>query len=229
VNALKKNKGLKKVARHIKKIYYYGAGCSSSSRNKIVKDALKKVFTGASIKVEHDVLGSALATCGYGEGISCILGTGSNSCYFDGKKIYKNNYGLGFIMGDEGSGSHYGKTLLRHYLYGILPTDLKEKFEAQFVMDKEILLKNVYNNRKANVWLSSFARFLSDHKDHRWVKAQVYKGMKDFLEMCVSHYPRYKKMPVHFVGSIAFIYRDILREAAAEMDITLGKDHPAAY
>jgi len=223
VNALKQNKGLKGVAAKVKKIYFYGAGCSSPSRNRVVKDALKKLFKSAVIKVDHDVLGSALATCGDEAGISCILGTGSNSCYFDGKKIHKNNYGLGFIMGDEGSGSYYGKTLIRHYLYGILPLDLRKKFDKEYAMDKEVMLRNVYNNRKANVWLASFARFLSGNRNHRWVKEQVARGMKDFLEMCVSHYPRYHKLTVHFVGSIAYIYRDILHEVAAEMGIRVGK------
>ena len=90
-------------------------------------------------------------------------------------------------------------------------------------MDKEVMLRNVYNNRKANVWLASFARFLSGTRNHSWVKAQVAKGMKDFLEMCVSHYPRYTKLTVHFVGSIAYIYRDILNEVASEMGIQVGK------
>jgi N-acetylglucosamine kinase-like BadF-type ATPase len=223
VNALKKNKGLKNVAREVKKVYFYGAGCSSSTRNRIVKVALNSIFKSALVKVDHDVLGSALATCGDEEGISCILGTGSNSCYYDGKKIHKNNFGLGFIMGDEGSGSYYGKTLIRHYLYGILPGDLRKKFDTEYTMDKEVMLRHVYNNRTANVWLASFARFLSANKNHRWVKEQVNKGMKEFLEMCVSHYPRYKKMPVHFVGSIAYLYRDQLRSVAAEMGITIGK------
>ena len=223
VKEVKKNRALRSLSPGIGKVYFYGAGCSSAARNKIVKEALQTVFVNAVIKVDHDVLASALATCGDHEGISCILGTGSNSCYFDGKKIHKNNYGLGFIMGDEGSGSYLGKTLVRHYLYGMLPSDLCRKFEKQYKLDKEIMLRNVYNNRKANVWLASYARFLSDNRKHPWVKDTVTKGMNEFLEMCVSHYPRYKKMPVHFVGSIAFLYEDILRNAALEKGITVGK------
>ena len=221
--ALRKNKRLAAQANKVDRVYFYGAGCSSPARNRIVKSALEAVFKRAVIRVDHDITASALATCGDQPGIACILGTGSNSCYFDGKKAHHNNFGLGFIMGDEGSGSYYGKTLLRYYLYGILPLALRRRFESKYRMDKEIMIRNVYGGAHPNVWLASFARFFSDNRRHPWVKKIVEQGMGEFMDFCVCHYPGYRKLTVHFVGSIAYFFGAQLRAAAKKRGIRVGK------
>jgi N-acetylglucosamine kinase-like BadF-type ATPase len=211
------------IAGSVKELFFFGAGCSSPALNKIIADALQKFFVNAKITVQHDMLGSALATCGDNAGISCILGTGSNSCFYDGKIVYENNYGLGYILGDEGSGSYYGKKLVAYYLYGILPSHLQEEFGKLYPITKNSLIESVYNNPNANVYLASFARFLSDRKEDQYVKQLVRNGMNEFLDVSVSHYEDYKKLPVHFVGSIAFFFENILREVASEKNIQIGK------
>jgi N-acetylglucosamine kinase-like BadF-type ATPase len=212
------------IRNEVQSIYFFGAGCSSKERCEIVKDGLKRVFPLAYIEVDHDVLASAIATCGTEKGISCILGTGSNSCWFNGKDVLPNNYGLGYILGDEASGSYFGKLLLTHYLYGILPEDLTKEFNSVYgQMGKDFVIQQVYKMPGANVWLSSFARFLTDRKEHPWVKLQVRKGFDQFLDLFVCSYPEYKDVSVHFIGSIAYFFREILAEATAAKNIKTGK------
>ena len=220
--ALRSNE-LAGVAEKITAIFFYGSGCSSPELNKIISDSLQKFFTHAKITVEHDVLGSVLATCGDEAGISCILGTGSNSCYYDGKKVHENNYGLGYILGDEGSGSYFGKKLVAYYLYRILPPHLQEEFGKLYPLTKDSLIKTIYNNPNANVYLASFSRFLSDRKKDEYVQELVKRGLAEFFDVCVCHYNGYQALPVHFVGSIAFYFEDLLREVAVEKGIHIGK------
>jgi N-acetylglucosamine kinase-like BadF-type ATPase len=218
-----RSSALIKIAESVEELFFFGAGCSSPSLNKIISDALQKFFVNAKISVQHDMLGSVLATCGDQPGISCILGTGSNSCYYDGKIIYENNYGLGYILGDEGSGSYYGKKLVAYFLYGILPSHLQEQFGKLYPITKDSLIKNVYNSSNANVYLASFARFLSDRKEDEYVQQLVKDGMSEFFDLCVTHYKGYERLPVHFVGSIAFYFENILRTVAGEKGIHIGK------
>ncbi|CAN5580870.1 hypothetical protein BH11BAC2_BH11BAC2_19250 [soil metagenome] len=208
----------------VKQLKFYGAGCSSDDRNEIIASSLRKFFTNAEVLVDHDVLGSAIATCGDEKGIACIVGTGSNSCYYDGAKVYHNNYGLGYILGDEGSGSYFGKLLLTRYLYEQLPADLVADFDQEFgKMNKDFIINRVYHGEDSNVWLASFARFLTQRKEHAWVQSVAYKGMGEFLDLYVIHYADYKNLPVHFVGSVAFFLEDILRKAGADRDINIGR------
>jgi N-acetylglucosamine kinase-like BadF-type ATPase len=209
--------------KNVKRVFFFGAGCSSDDRNALVSNALLKVFPSAEVLVDHDVYGSALATCGNDPGIACILGTGSNSCYFDGKNVHTNNYGLGYIMGDEGSGSYFGKKLITRYLYGILPDPIKTAFESRYVMDKEVMIEHVYSKPGANVWLASFAKFLSEFPNDAWVKDTVKKGFEEFFDLYVCGYPDYKSLPVHFVGSIAYHFEPILREVGASRSANVVK------
>lgn len=214
---------LKKHAPGISMIFFYGAGCSGEPYNSKISGALKKFFPGAEVYVDHDIMASAIATCGDQEGISCILGTGSNVCYYDGKQAHKSNFGLGFILGDEGSGSYYGKKLIAYYLYGMLPENIKSAFEKRYVMGKDIMIRNVYNNPNANVWLASFAQFFTELKEDAWVKEMVRKGMDEFLTTNVCNFKNVQNLKVHFVGSIAHFFEDILRTVATEKGIAIGK------
>jgi N-acetylglucosamine kinase-like BadF-type ATPase len=223
LNGLEANSELALKAHEVKKVFFYGAGCSSDARRAKVKNALTKFFRNAESFVSHDVLGAILATCGNEPGITCILGTGSNSCYFDGKNIRPNNFGLGFIMGDEAGGSYFGKKLITAYLYDILPSDLRKKFESQYEMNKEIMVANVYNNQKANVWLASFAKFMTENKEHPWVLETVKAGFDEFFRLYVCCYPGYENLDLHFVGSIACHFEDILRTVAKEQKANLKK------
>jgi N-acetylglucosamine kinase-like BadF-type ATPase len=215
VDGIKANPSLYGDRQKVERVFFYGAGCSSDDRKALIARGLKLVFPAAEIVVDHDVYASALATCGENPGIACILGTGSNSCYYDGVKVYENNYGLGYIMGDEGSGSYFGKKLITHYLYGILPDSIRMPFESRYAMDKEIMIEHVYSKPGANVWLASFAKFLSEFPEDEWVRSTVRKGFEEFFDLYVCGYPDYRNLETHFVGSIAHSFEPILREVGA--------------
>ena len=221
--ALRFHRDLQKYANRISSIFFYGAGCSSKELNAIVHRALKSVFPVARITVDHDLNGAAMA-CYDGEpGIACILGTGSNSCFFDGNVVTEEVPALAYILGDEGSGSYYGKQLLAGYLYKHLPAELHADFEAQYGIGKDEIMENVYMKPNANVYLASFMRFFSSHKQHPWVQERVLKGMTHFLKTHVMCYPNYREVPVNFVGSVAFYFEGILRRAAEPLGITVGR------
>jgi len=211
------------IREKITAVKFFGAGCSSAERNEIIAAGLRRFFTNAEVLVEHDLLACALATCGDEAGISCIIGTGSNSCWFDGQEVHERNYGLGFILGDEGSGSWLGKKLLTFYLYGRLPEDLAAAFHAAYGLNKNDIINKVYKEPNANVWLASFTRFLSDHYDHPFVREMIRQSMRDFSDLYVCDYPNYRSVPVHFVGSVSFVFRRELEEVAAERGFHIGK------
>ena len=223
LDALRADQGLTAIKEQVTSLKFFGAGCSSPQRNKIIHDALQKFFTRADVLVEHDMKAAALATCGDEKGIACIIGTGSNICYFDGRYVEETRHGLGYVLGDEGSGSFYGRKLLAYYLYGILPKDLHASFKAEYNLTKEMIIDRVYNQPNANVYMASFARFLSDFKDHPYIKKMVTKGMDEFFETNVSAMQNYKKVPVHFVGSIAYYFDDVLKDVAKNYHVKLGK------
>lgn len=212
-----------KIRESITAVKFFGAGCSSAARNEIIAAGLRKFFTGADVLVEHDLLASALATCGNEPGIACIIGTGSNSCWFDGKNVHEKNYGLGYVLGDEGSGSYFGKKLLTWYLYGRLPQPLADDFKQTYGLDKNSIIDKVYKEPNPNVWLASFTRFLSKHYEDPYIKNLILQGMRDFADLYICDYLDYKKSKVHFVGSVAYIFSKELNEIAKEKGFTIGK------
>ena len=222
-NAIRYNDGLKACSKDVRKIYYYGAGCSSEALNTIIKRALKSVFTKATAHVDHDLLAAAYATYNGQPSIACILGTGSNSCHFDGEKIYEEVPALAYVLGDEGSGSYYGKKLLSAFLYGQLPEHLHNDLVSKYNLDKDTIFENVYRKPHANVYLASFMKFLSDHRDDPYFKSIVVEGMKDFMSVHVCCYPDHKNLQVHFIGSIGFFFEDELKEAAKDLGINVGQ------
>ncbi len=219
---LNSNKALREFSPKVSLLYFFGAGCSSPERNEIIAGGLSEFFTNAIISVDHDMLGSAIAVSEGKPGMACILGTGSNICYFDGKIIADTRHGLGYVIGDEGSGSYYGKKLLSWFLYKILPSDLDEDFKKEYGLDKETIIRKVYHEPDPNVFLASFATFLSKHSDHPFIREMVYDGMNEFFKTNVLSYKESKEVPVHFVGSIAWYFRDTLNKVAEENGITIG-------
>lgn len=204
-------------------VKFYGAGCSHDSRNAIIANGLKHVFVNAEITVGHDLLAATYATCNDSPGIACILGTGSNSCFFDGEKVIELNHGLGYILGDEGSGSYYGKKLLAYYFYNVMPQDLRSEFYNKFKVTKENVLETVYFQPNVNVYLASFSKFLSEHSSHPWIINLVSKTMGEFIDVNVCNIPDYKKFPVHFIGSIAYHFSGILKLEAEIRHIAVGQ------
>ncbi len=221
---LNQNELLKQNAAQITHIYFYGAGASSAMRNAIIERGLRRLFTNAEkIVVDHDVKAAVIATAKDNEGIVCILGTGSNSCYSDGNKIHEIIPALGYILGDEGSGSSFGKKTVIAYLYKTLPLELARALENDYGVNKELILETVYKKPNANVYLASFAKFVYDNRTHPFFEKIIRDGLKEFINMHVCCYDNYKVVPVHFIGSIAFYFKDVLAEISREYPFTIGQ------
>lgn len=203
-------------------VYYYGTGCKTSSKAAIVSKAVSSLFPAAKVKVTHDLMGAAIATCGKKSGIACILGTGSNSCYFNGKRIVSNSPGLGYVLGDEASGAYFGKILVQHFLYKKFDKQLEKSFMEEFKTDKNKILHHVYRESFPNRFLANFAKFLSHHRGHYIIENIIEDGLRDFLGTHLTAYPQSYKVPVHFVGSIAFHFKDKIAELCNMYGFTLG-------
>lgn len=204
-------------------IYYYGAGCRGGDYNRAVEKALKRTFSHAAIEVDSDMVGAAKALCGDKPGIACILGTGSNSCLYDGEKIIDSVAPLGYILGDEGSGAVLGKQLISDVFKNQLPAELCLKFREQFDLNMETVIRRVYGTPEANRFLASLTPFLAKYIEEPSIHRLVLNSFKSFFVRNVAHYMAYKTLPVNFVGSVAYHFRDVLQEAAAAIDCNIGK------
>ena len=211
---------LKKIL--VEEIFYYGTGCTNPANIKMVKKALKNIFQGAIIKIETDVDGAAKALRGGEKGIACILGTGSSSCYYNGKRIAKNNPGLGYILGDEGSGAYLGKKVIQYYLYNTFDEDLRSRFDAKFVTNTNEILNAVYKQPLANRYLASFAIFLAENRGHYMIENIIEDGFNDFFYNHIYKFSESWKYPVHFTGGIAFGFKDVLAEMCDSYQLQLG-------
>ena len=221
-NEVFKNATLRNAGPKVTHVFFYCAGGSSKELQSRVERGLHIIFKDSIIKVDHDLDGAAYATCDGKPGIACILGTGSNSCYFDGKKIHEEVPALAYILGDEGSGSFYGKKLLRDYFYKLMPETILNSFEAEFHPDKDVVFERVYMKPHANVFLASFMRFCSEHRDNQYIKDMITEGMYEFLNYHVCCYKNYRDAPVHFVGSIAYYFEEILMAHCNNLHIKVG-------
>lgn len=220
---LRENNALINRANEITHVFFYGAGSSSPAMCAIIERGLKRVFVNAAILVEHDLLGCAYATYTGEPSIACILGTGSNSCYFDGTQVSEAVPSLAYILGDEASGSYYGKMLLRAYFYKKLPADLSAAFEETFHLTKEEVLQKIYREPGANVWLASFMTFVGRFAHHPFMAEQVVRGMEEFIDIHVKCFAPWPQVPVHFIGSVAHHFSHCLQQAAAHSGIRLGR------
>jgi glucosamine kinase len=215
---------LKKTAVNVDLIYYYGTGCINPSNQKIVQKGIRTVFPDAhKIHVTHDMMGAALSLCGQSKGVVSILGTGSNSCYFDGKKIGKNSPGLGYVLGDEGSGAYLGKKVLQYFLYNTFDEELRYKFDAKYTTNTNEILENVYKKTFPNRYLASFASFLAENRGHYMIENIVEDGLNDFFFTHLCKYRESWKLPIHFVGGVAYGFRDVVKELCGVYEFELGK------
>jgi glucosamine kinase len=219
---IKTNSDLYASSSKVTRVYFYGAGCSSENMSIIIQKGLKQVFNNADISVDHDLLACAYATYEGEPSISCILGTGSNSCYFDGENLIEEVPAIAYVLGDEGSGSYYGKKLLRDYLYNLLPVNIKEDLETQLGISKSIIFENVYMKPHANVYLASFMKFINTQYHTDYVVNMIEHGMEEFIKIHVCCYPNYKNVKTHFIGTISKLFERELRKAAELHDVKLG-------
>lgn len=209
-------------------IYYYGAGCATPEICNKVQKSLQGVFGAENIEVYSDLLGAARSLFGDKKGIACILGTGSNSCLYDGKRIVRNIPSLGFILGDEGSGAALGKRLVSDSFKGHLPAVISEKFLETYGLSLGSILDKVYKTPAPNKFLASLVPFIREHLWNPYVYSMVRKEFENFLQRNVSPYQGSRTLPISFTGGIARHFDVILRDAVAQGGYKLGEitEHP---
>lgn len=197
-------------------IHYYGAGCSSAASCSRVSEMLQNAFGTLNIEVNSDLLGAARALLQRDKGIACILGTGSNSCLYDGHDITDNVPSLGFILGDEGSGNALGKRLISDVFKRILPDDLCSRFKAEYNIDVSGVIEKIYREPNPNKFLASTVPFIHKNIRRREMHKLVYEEFEKFFERNISRYPEAKSIPISFTGSVSVIFEDILQKAASD-------------
>ena len=208
-------------AAQVHRIYYYGTGCARPEKAAVVAAALHQVFAEALTEVHPDILGAARALCGTEPGIACILGTGSNAALYDGQWLTSTAASLGFWLGDEGSGGHLGKQLVIDYLNDDLPAPLRAQFELRFSPSYAEIMDRVYSQPFPSRYLASFAKFVFDHLREPYCYQLAYQSFAAFFDKRVSKFPDHQNYKVHFTGSVAFYYANVLRQVAADRGIVV--------
>ncbi len=202
-------------------VYFYGAGCANAEKTKVMEQSLVAQFK-TPVTVESDLLGAARGLLVKASGLACILGTGSNSCHYDGEKIIKNVRPLGFILGDEGSGAYLGKVFLSDCLKGIAPLKICSAFFEKYQITPDEIMDAVYTNPLPNRSLSAYSYFLSEHLDNEYVYQLVYGAFMSFFVRNISAY-NYAELPISFVGATATTYADVLNKVAQDFGVEISK------
>jgi N-acetylglucosamine kinase-like BadF-type ATPase len=209
------------IKTEVTKIFFYGAGCGTPIPSAILKEILETIFVNATVLVAEDMLAAVYAATGKDPAIVCILGTGSNSCYFDGKDLQMVAPSLGYILMDEASGNYFGKKLIVDYFYKKMPVDIRLKFKKEFNIDADHLKKNIYREANPNMFLATFAKFMFDFKEEKYIKRLIKKGFQEFFKFRVLPYEKNQGTPIYFIGSIAYYFRDVLEKVAAKNNLKI--------
>lgn len=204
-------------------IFFYGTGCSNPVNISLIKGALENVFEGSESFVTHDLMAAARSLCGNNPGIIAILGTGSNSCYYDGVNIIKNSPGLGFILGDEGSGAYLGKKVIQYYLYNTFEEDLIDTFNNKYKLTSADILNSVYKEPLPNRYLAKFVEFLIENRGHFMIENIIEDGLNDFFFTHLYKYPESWSHPINFVGGVANQFKDVIADLCNSYELQLGE------
>ena len=208
-------------SEELQAVYFYGAGCIEPF-SQTVKSVIDELFPSCHTEVESDLLGAARALCGYESGIACILGTGSNSCFYNGKDIVKHTPPLGYILGDEGSGSYLGKALLNGLFKGTLPEALKEDFCNKYNLSMPDIIERIYRQSAANTFLASLVPFIVEHRSNPAIHSMLVEAFQLFIKRNIAIYG-HQELPLNCVGGIAYQFEDELRAAAAKESMQIGR------
>lgn len=224
IRSLLEKELLPKIKKYtISEVYYYGTGLGNPANARMMKLLLKQVFSRAKkIEAEHDLTAAARALCGNKKGIACILGTGSNSCFYNGKKIVKNSPGLGFILGDEGSGAYLGKKVVQYYLYNTFDEDLKARFDAKYNVTQNEILEAVYKKPMPNRYLAGYSLFLAENRGHYMIENIIEDGLNEFFFNHLYKYSESWTNPINFAGGVAWGFRDVLKELCSTYQLEIG-------
>jgi N-acetylglucosamine kinase-like BadF-type ATPase len=223
VQLLNKNINLIHHAESIKRIYFFGAGSFSSDLKNVVFNAFSAFFKFGKVTVEHDITAAAIACCKNVPGIISIVGSGSNAAWYDGKKVKPNNYGLGYILADEGSGNWLGRQLLKGYMSETLPENIRKKFVQRYDPERKTLLEKIYRQKQPAVYLSSFTEFYIDNQDDNYIKSIIKTGFDKLMHTYLL--PLHDEHPeafLYFAGSVAADFQNLLHEAAADANLKIA-------
>lgn len=213
---------LKANVGKITRVDFFGAGCGTPTPKQNLKEILQEFFIAAEINVEEDMMAAAFAATTE-PGIVCILGTGSNSCFFDGKSVRMEVESLGYVLMDEASGNYFGKRLIRDYYYKTMGEDMSREFEKRYDLNADTIKKNVYKEENPNTYLASFAEFIFTAEERNgYFYKLIYEGMEKFIERRVMSFKEAQSVPIHFIGSIAFFSEDIIRDVAKRYHLNIG-------
>lgn len=207
----------------VESIYFYGSGCSTESNCTIVKTALWESFTNANIILNHDLYGAAVALFGKNEGVACILGTGSNSCLWNGKEILENVPSVGYLLGDEGSGTYLGKIILAEILMESAPKEISKIFYDTFNLNFSKVLDKIYKEPNPNKLFASISKFASENISYPWLQEMVKRNFNDFIDKQVSQYTDFGKYEISFIGSVSLGFKDLLLEVLESRNLKAGK------
>ncbi len=217
------NDELRTVAQHVHEVYFYGAGCANNEKISIVQTAIARVFHNAQINVQSDMLGAAIALLGKNSGIACILGTGANSCLFDGSNITYNVSAGGYILGDEGSGAVIGRHLMADYVKGVMPVRIKQILEAEYNVSVAQVIDRVYRQPFPNRYLANFTYFIGKNIEHKYLADLVYCCFVEFFERNIKQYNNWQEQEINFVGSVAYYFKELLQKAGSDRGCKVGK------
>lgn len=209
-------------ASQIREVHYYGTGCGSEKNCQLIKEVFQPHFSSAKIYVTHDLMAVCHAVLGHEKGIACILGTGSNSCVYDGEKIVEKAVSLGYLVGDEGSGCHIGREMVKAYFYGFMPEELRSVFLEQYHLNQQDFVQHLYHCGQPSKYLASFAKFAGEHQNEPFIHELVQHCFDDFIKAFVCRFQECKQMKVSFVGSVAFHFQEILRECLLQRGFAMG-------
>lgn len=219
---IEENPELQDVKDTVERIHFFGAGCGTETPRRLLQDIIANFFTNAvEVLVKEDMVAAAYAATTE-PGIVCILGTGSNSCYFDGENIHMAVNSLGYILMDEASGNYFGKRLIRDYYYKRMPPELAEKFAKSYNLESDEIKRNLYKKENPNTYLASFAEFIFTNERNGYFYKLVHEGIHDFMQSRVLCFRQAQNVPIHFIGSIAFFSEDIIRAVAQPYSLEIG-------
>ena len=221
IESILKDSLVPEIGTKVDQIFFYGAGMVGGEISAKLERCFGKVFPGSTCEAASDVLAAARALCGHKPGIACILGTGSNSCFYDGEGISENVRAGGFILGDEASGAYLGKRLISDFIKGLLPPPIENAFTKRYGLDYMAIVQKVYREPMPSRFLASFSPFIAEFKNHPHMANLLKSSFEEFLRRNIIHYD-YKKYPVNFVGSIAYYYKDILEKAVNAAGMRMG-------
>ncbi|MDP5158815.1 MAG: N-acetylglucosamine kinase [Flaviramulus sp.] len=222
---IKKNEILNTNKDNATHVFFYGAGCGTERGKEMVNSVLSEIFVNAIVTVEEDTMAAVYGTINNIEeaAVVCILGTGSNCSYYDGKKLHQRVQSLGYILMDDASGNYYGKQLIRDYYFNQMPENIKVAFGSKYNMEADYVKYNIYKQPNPNAYLANFAEFMFLNKDSQYILDLIKNGIREFTKNMILQYKEeIKAVPVHFAGSIAYFSQDQIKEVAQEMGFVVG-------